>query len=320
MFIENIVWMGLQGLIYIFIAPLVVGCLRYSKARLVGRRGPPLFQTYFDLWKLLLHPPIVPNTASWVFSVAPYLIFGCYIFLGLVVPLIFLPQPPNDLGQLPMADLLLLVYVLGLIKFITGLAGLDAGIAFSGLGSAREMFLQVLIEPALILAVYAMTLNAHSTSLTVVLNFNRSNILEYFPVNLLIILALISIALAEAGRLPFDNPETHLELTMIGKAIHLEYAGRHLAMLEWAEALRMTFFLTLLINFTLPFAMAYSGESILFNLGMLVLYPVKVFFLTEILAFVETLMARLRLGRLSNSSVWSLTFSLFAILLTSFNH
>src|SRR5947209_5968345 len=146
-----------QGLCYIGIAPLVVGTLRRVKDRLQGRAGPRPYQPYLDLWKLFHRQPVIPDTASWVFSTAPYIVFGCYALLGLITPIIFLPPASaidrSFLGW-PLADLLVLVYLLGLARFVMGLAGMDAGAPLGGLGSGREMFIHVLIEPTLIFIVY----------------------------------------------------------------------------------------------------------------------------------------------------------------------
>ncbi|MEI6043436.1 MAG: NADH-quinone oxidoreductase subunit H [Chloroflexota bacterium] len=323
-------WTLFQMLVYIAIAPLLLGRLRWAKARLQGQQGPPLFQPYYDLWKLMQRQPIIPDTASWVFSAVPIIVLACYISLGLVTPFFFLPNPNQNW---PRIDLLVLVYLLVVPHFALGLAGMDAGTPITGLGSAREMFMQLLTEPALILTVYAMTLTTNTTSLTGVLLFNRdkqlkglsdSDLQQAFLVNSLIFMALFLIVLAEAGRLPFDNPGTHLELTMVGKAIELEYAGYHLAMLDLAEALRLTFLLNLLLNFIFPFAMAfetapYAVEDLGPNVWWVLFYPFKLFLMVLLLAGWESFNSRVRLRMVSNYSSWALFFSLVAVLVIVFN-
>jgi formate hydrogenlyase subunit 4 len=300
-----------QGLICILVAPLAIGMLRWAKARLQGRQGPHLIQPYLDLGKLLGKRPVVPETASWVFRAAPYVVFTCYALLGFLVPIVYLPQ-----GSTPSwADLLVLVYLLGLAKFTMALAGMDTGAPLAGLGSSRKMFVQVLVEPTLVVSVYALALRWRTTSLPAIVYHNwqaRPGAVFTDPTLLLAGLALVIIVLAEAGRIPFDNPATHLELTMFGKAIHLEYAGPHLALIEWSEALRLSFFLTLLSNMFAPWLLAANGLNPALNSMLILAYPIKLLALALILGAWEATRAKLRLRAVSGPAASALVFALLS--------
>jgi formate hydrogenlyase subunit 4 len=300
-----------QGLVYLLLAPLVIGMIRRARARLQRRQGPVLLQFYRDLLKLLRKQPVTPESASWVFTAAPVTAFTCYALLGFLGPVFYLPRENASLT----GDLLLLVYLLGLARLAIGLAGLDAGAPFGGLGSSRELFIHVLAEPALILIVCTLALQWQTTDLPLIIWQNRqAGPLEVYanPALLLLLLALALATLAEAGRLPFDNPATHLELTMFGKAIYLEYAGPQLALLEWAEALRLTFFLTLLANLFAPWLLAITGGVPFWNILLILLYPVKLLALALALALWESWQVKTRLRAVVTPALTALVMTLIA--------
>ncbi len=308
-----------QGFLYIVVAPLAVGMLRWTKARLQGRQGPRLIQPYLDLSKLLSKRPVIPEAASWLFSAAPYVVFTSYALLGFLVPVVYLPQG----STLPWADLLLLVYLLGLAKFVMALAGMDTGAPLAGLGSSRKMLVHTLAEPALVVIVYALALRWRTTSLPAIVYHNwRAGPAVVFtdPTLLLAGLALTIIALAETGCLPFDNPATHLELTMFGKAIHLEYAGPHLALIEWGEALRFTFFLTLLSSLFAPWLLAATSLGPALNSLLILAYPVKLLILALILGLWETTQVKLRLRAITGPAASALVFALLSAIVAVVTH
>jgi formate hydrogenlyase subunit 4 len=329
MIFQELLGAFLQVALYVGIAPGVIGVLRWLQARLQGRRGPRPDQIYRDLWKLFHKKPVVPDTASWIFSAAPLVVFSCYVLLGLLIPIVYLaPETISSeitIGVLfgrPWADLLVLIYLLGLARFALGLAGMDAGAPFGDLGSSREMFLHFLAEPTMIFVVFALALKAHTTSLPAILQhfmklIDESGLSEiyYDPALWLIGLALSLVTLAEAGRLPFDNPGAHLELTMIGKAIHLEYAGLHLALLEWAEAMRLTFFLTLMLNLFFPYLLGSPEQSLLRNALLILAYPFKLCLLLIILAVWEMTRAKIRLRAVAGPATLALVFSMLAVVI-----
>lgn len=308
-----------QMLFFIVVSPVILGTLRWIKARLQGRSGPRIYQPYLDLWKLFHKRPVIPYVSSWVFIAAPLIVFACYCFLGLITPIVYLPET-NDLINNPfgppLADLLVIVYILGFTHFALGLAGMDSGSSFGSMGSGREMFINMISEPALILATYALAINTHTTSLPIIMRYcAQINLVEFVnnPSLWLIFLALFTVMLAEAGRIPFDNPSTHLELTMIGKAISLEYSGPFLALLEWAEAMRLTFFLTLIVNLLTPFFLASGSVSPIDLLRAIGLYFLRIVLIMLALVLWELTRAKLRLRALVNPGGMALAFSILAI-------
>ena len=245
----------LQGIGYILLAPLVSGLLAKIRARLQHRPGPGILQVYREIFTNRLEKrPTRPEQASWIFITAPIIIFTCYALLGFLVP-IFYPLfsgAGNNWG-----DMLLVVYLLGFARMIIGLAGMDTGAPLGGIGSSRELFIHVLSEPVLIFTVFALALVGKTTDLLAIFDPARSSLLLGTTNNvtaiaiaaiLVLLLGLALLLMLECGRLPIDYQSSELELTMFGKSVQLEDGGPQLALLEWAEALRLTFFLSLLAN------------------------------------------------------------------------
>jgi formate hydrogenlyase subunit 4 len=289
-------------------APLLVGALRTLKARLVGRRGPRVLQPYSDLVKLLHKEAVVSTTTSWIFRVTPYVLFSTMMVAALIVPLV-LARPVLDF-----AGLVLLVYLFVLGTFFLALAGLDAGSAFGGMGSSREIAVAALAEPTIIMAILALALRAETTNLGgIVERFTRDPLLAANPGHLLAFSALFIVMLAETGRLPVDNPATHLELTMIHEAMVLEYSGHYLALVEWASAMKLFLFMTLLANLFLPWGMPAAATPGSILLGLAVLAG-KLAVLTVGLAAVETTVAKLRLFRVPELMAGSFALALLSVL------
>src|SRR6266545_1503848 len=237
-----------QSLLALLLAPGLVGFIRWVKARLQGRRGAPPWQPYYDLRKLFGKEVIVSKNASWLFRFAPYLIFATTVAVTLLVPLIAAPLPFDAIG-----DLLAVVYLLLLGTFFLALAGLDPGTPFGGMGASREMTVAAIAEPTIALAIFGVALGAGSTNLgRIVIQTLADPAAAIRPGHILAFAALFIVTLAETGRLPIDNPATHLELTMIHEAMILEYSGRYLALIEWAAALKLLIFFALLANLFVP--------------------------------------------------------------------
>jgi formate hydrogenlyase subunit 4 len=289
-------------------APLLVGALRTLKARLVGRRGPRVLQPYADLAKLFRKEAVVSTTTSWIFRITPYVLFSTMVVAALLVPLL-LARPVLDF-----AGLVLLIYLFVLGTFFLALAGLDAGSAFGGMGSSREVAVAALAEPTVMVAILALALRAETTNLGgIVERFARDPLLAANPGHLLAFSALFIVMLAETGRLPVDNPATHLELTMIHEAMVLEYSGHYLALVEWASAMKLFLFMTLLANLFLPWGMPVTAAPVTVLLG-LVLLAVKLGVLTVGLALVETTAAKLRLFRVPELLAGSFALALLSVL------
>jgi formate hydrogenlyase subunit 4 len=281
-----------QAFLILALAPLVTGFIRLLKARIQMRRGPGLLQPYRDLYKLLRKGMVIPDTASWLFSATPYVVFSATLLAALMVPAISADTPVSLFG-----GVLALVYLLGLSRFFLALAGLDTGSSFGGLGSSREMTISSLAEPALMLAIFTVAIGAGSTNIA---EISRAAIGQQWrflaPAQILAFASLFLVLLAETGRIPVDNPATHLELTMIHEAMILEYSGPYLALLEWGAWIKQLLLMSLLINLFWPFGLSASWEpaSVAAAMGWLAL---KLTILCCGVALVETANAKMRLFR-----------------------
>jgi formate hydrogenlyase subunit 4 len=289
-------------------APLLVGLVRTLKARLAGRPGAPPWQPYLDLAKLLAKEAVVSTTTSWVFRLTPYVLAGSMLVGALVVP-VLVSRPALGFA----GNIILLMYLFLLGTFFLALAGLDAGSAFGGMGSSREVAVAALAEPTVILAVLALALRARTVDLgSVVEHLAREPLLVANPGHLLAFAAFFIVMLAETGRLPVDNPATHLELTMIHEAMVLEYSGRYLALVEWAAAMKLTLFLTLLANLFLPWGVPAEPTPAALGLGLVALVG-KLAALAVFLALIETSVAKLRLFRVPELLAGSFALALLSV-------
>lgn len=282
-----------QVIMLLALAPFIVGVIRKVKARLQCRRGAGLFQPYADLAKLFRKQPVRSSTTSWIFTAAPYIVFASTVAAGLLMPVFLSHTPLNFAG-----NIIALVYLLALGTFFLILAGLDAGSAFGGMGSSREAIVATLAEPAMMLSILAIALTAGSTNLSTIVH--QSALLEGVvlapPAHLMALAAMFIVTLAETGRVPVDNPATHLELTMIHEAMLLEYSGRYLALMEWAAGIKLLVFLTLIVNVFAPWGIATSVAPVALATGAVV-YVLKVAGLAVVIGVIESMFAKLRLFR-----------------------
>lgn len=300
-----------QTLVAVGLAPALAGFIRWIKARLQGRRGAPIWQPYLELRKLFGKEAIVSNTASWLFTAAPFVVFGTSVVVASFVPLIAAPPNPFVVG-----DLFAAVYLLLLGTFFLALAGLDTGSPFGGMGASREMTVVALTEPTVALSIVALALTAGSTSFSqIVARTIAEPSTALGPGHLLAFAALFIVTLAETGRLPVDNPSTHLELTMIHEAMVLEYSGPYLALVEWGSAVKLLVFLSLATNLFVPWGIAVS-ESPLALAGGLLALVVKLAVLAAAIAVLETRVAKLRLFRVPELLSASFVLALLAIVST----
>jgi len=285
-----------QTIVLLAVSPFIVGLIRKVKARLQLRRGAGVFQPYLDLAKLFRKQPVVSSTTSWIFTATPYILFASTLAAGLLVPVFVSQTPLNFAG-----NIIALVYLLALGTFFLILAGLDAGSVFGGMGSSREAIVASLTEPAMILSIFAIALTAGSTNLSTIVH--KTALLEGIVTDpsphLMALAALFIVAIAETGRVPVDNPATHLELTMIHEAMILEYSGRYLALVEWAAGLKLLVFLTLIANVFAPWGIATSVEPATLGIG-LVTYLAKVSALALLIGVIESMFAKLRLFRVTD--------------------
>jgi formate hydrogenlyase subunit 4 len=289
-------------------APLLTGTLRMLKARLVGRRGPRPWQPYADLRKLLVKQPVVSTTTSWIFRVTPYVLASTMLVATLLVPLV-VSRPALAFA----GNIILLMYLFMLGTFFLALAGLDAGSAFGGMGSSREVAVAALAEPTVIVAVLALALRAGTIDLAgIVERLGRDPGLALNPGHVLAFAAFFIVMIAETGRLPVDNPSTHLELTMIHEAMVLEYSGRYLALVEWASSMKLTLFLGLLANLFFPWGLPSSTAPLAIATGVVVLV-VKVAILAAAVGLIETSVAKLRLFRVPELLAGSFALAVLSV-------
>ncbi|MDO8563180.1 MAG: NADH-quinone oxidoreductase subunit H [Candidatus Limnocylindria bacterium] len=247
-----------QLALLVTIAPGLSGLIKTLKARVQGRRGPHPFQPYRELWKLLRKDTVVSAHASWVTRAAPLVYAGAIATAALLVPALWIPAPLGGWG-----DALALVGLFALARFALALAGLDQGSAFGGMGSSREVAVAALAEPALLLALFAVALRTGGTDLSATAaTLAALGPAAITPGQLLALAAVAIVIAAETGRVPVDNPDTHLELTMIHEGMLLEYAGRPLGILVWATLLKQTVLFALLIAAFFPWGIAATGAGV----------------------------------------------------------
>lgn len=282
---------ALQTILFIALAPLLAGWLKVCRCYLQNRKAPSLLQPYRDLIKLTNKQPVVAEQASWIFIRAPYIIFSATMLAASVVPLIAVDLPTSA-----SADMIVMVGFFAFARFFLALAGLDIGTAFGGMGSSREMTISSLAEPAMLMAVFTLAMTASTTNLSVAITHVLNEGLILRPSFLFALFALMLVAVAETGRVPIDNPVTHLELTMIHEAMILEYSGRHLALIEWASQLKLMVYGVLIANIFFPWGIAKTFTLETLGYGLLAIL-VKLAVLAVLLALSETLVAKMRLFR-----------------------
>jgi len=296
MILRTITLVVAQTIVLLAVSPFLVGLIRKVKARFQCRRGAGVFQPYADLAKLFRKQPVISTASSWIFTATPYILFSSTLAAGLLVPTFTSQTPLNFAG-----NIIALVYLLALGTFFLILAGLDTGSAFGGMGSSREALVASLAEPAMILSIFAIALTAGSTNLSTIVH--KTALLEGIVTDpsphLMALAALFIVALAETGRVPVDNPSTHLELTMIHEAMVLEYSGRYLALIEWAAGLKLAVFLSLIANVFAPWGIATTLAPIAIGIG-LVVYLLKIAGLAVLIGIIECMFAKLRLFRVTD--------------------
>jgi formate hydrogenlyase subunit 4 len=293
----------------LLLSPFITGFARTCKARLQTRRGPGFFQPYRDLHKLLRKGMVIPDTASWIFAATPYILLVTTLLAGLMIPTVSAQAPLSWVG-----GILAVVYLLALGRFFLALAGLDTGSSFGGLGSSREMTIAAIAEPALMLAVFTVALGAGSTNLSTVAESALGQSWRFLaPSQMLAFAALFIVLIAETGRIPVDNPATHLELTMIHEAMILEYSGPYLALIEWSASIKQLVLMALLVNVFFPFGLSpdWSAPALAASFG---LFVVKLLLLAGVVVLVETTNAKLRLFRVPELLAVAFVLSALALI------
>ncbi len=301
----------IQTVLLLVLAPLVSGVIKNWKARLQNRRGPRVWQPYSDLLKFLRKDMVISEHASWVFGWAPHLVLLTSLLVGLMVPMATAPAPLSLFG-----GALAVIGLLALGRFFLALAGLDPASAFGGMGSSREMTIAAIAEPAMMLAIFTVAITAGSTDLSRIVQAAQSPAWELLnPTQVMACAALFIVLLAETGRIPVDNPATHLELTMIHEAMLLEYSGRYLAFMELGASIKQLVLMTLLVNIFFPFGIATDLSPAALGLGLLA-YGVKLLLLCAAVVVVETTNAKLRLFRVPDLLSAAFVLATLALLST----
>lgn len=280
-------------------APLVNGLIKKAKALTQCRKGPGLIQPYFDIMKFLRRESVVSVNTSWLTLITPYICLGAYLTAGSLIPLW------ESRGAAP-GDLIALAYLFALARFFLALAGLEPGSAFGGMGSSREVMIASLLEPVMVLGLFGLVLATGSTDLKALAGAGTN------PAGMLAFIGLMMVTVAETGRMPVDNPDTHLELTMVHEAMLLEYAGRPLGVLHWAAMIKQMVLLVLLVHLFWP---QPASSPVAVALGLL---AAKVLALGLVLALIESVLAKMRLFRLPELMAVGAAFCLLAVLVNSF--
>jgi formate hydrogenlyase subunit 4 len=297
----------LQAVALLAIAPLLKALIKKMKARLQNRQGPPLLQGYYDLAKLLRKEPVRSETASWIYVAGPRVYFAAALAATTLVPVWTAAAPLESAG-----GILLLVGTLALGRFALATAALDTGSPFGGMGASRDMTIAALAEPALMLGLFTSALAAGSMNLGALVRSLLDHGASYHPSDLLAFAGLLIIVVAETGRIPVDNPATHLELTMIHEAMVLEYAGPDLALVEWTAAVKELLYLTLLVDLFMPLGIATSLAPVAL-LVAIVAWAVKIVALAVVVTLIESTNAKLRLFRVPELVSTSLGLAFLAL-------
>jgi formate hydrogenlyase subunit 4 len=290
--------------ILFLVSPLLLGVIGKTKAVFGGRWGAPFLQPYFDLWKLLRKGMVLSETTTWVFLAGPV--------VGLAVPLLAAMLIP--FGALPAAasfdgDMILFVYLFGLARFFTASAALDTGSSFEGMGAAREVTFSCLAEPTILFGLIVLARLADGFSLQGMLG---PGLLEGWqdsaPSLGLILVCLFVVLLVENSRIPFDDPNTHLELTMIHEVMVLDHSGPAFGLILYGAAMKLFVLGALVVRIALPFTFgSMMVDLLVFLAGMLGL--------AVLIGIVESVMARLKLVRVPQVLVGTTLISAFAVVL-----
>ena len=298
----------LQVVLTIAAAPFLVGMMRLIRARLEGRVGAPIVQPWRDLRKLLGKDRMVSDNTGWVFSITPLVLLASATLVAGIVPFLSTKSALDQVG-----DLFAVVYLLLLGTVFLSLAGLDAGTAFGGMGSSRAMTITAIAEPTVLVAIFALSVSTGSSNLGSIVAATLAHpSTAASPESLLAFAALAVVTIAETGRIPVDNPNTHLELTMIHEAMVLEYSGPDLALIELAAHLRLVVFLGLLSNLFVPWGIATTAQP-LHLLGAAAAVAVKIVVLAAMIAVVEVFMAKVRLFRVHELLAASFVLAFLAV-------
>lgn len=291
-------------LLILFMPPLLLGIIGKTKAVFAGRVGAPYLQPYYDLWKLFRKDMVFSETTSWVFRAGPIVTLAATFLAALIIPL------GNHLPPLSFAgDMILFAYLFALGRFFTTAAALDTGSSFEGMGAAREVTFSCLAEPALFFALIVLARLSGSLSLSTMLTQSFYDMLFTSGAALVLLVGgLFIVLLAENARIPFDDPNTHLELTMIHEVMVLDHSGPAFGYIMYGAAMKLFVLGAFFMHIALPVKTGNSLLDWIFFLASMVLLAVAV-------GTVESVMARLRLVRVPQLLVAACILTAFSMLL-----
>jgi len=292
---------ALHVLLFLLLPPLLQGVINRVKAAFAGRRGPSVLQLYFDLWKLLRKGAVYSTTTTWAFRLGPAASLAALLLAALLLPLGGgLPAPVSFAG-----DVILFAYLLGAARFATVLAALDTGSSFEGMGASREVTFSALAEPALFLSIAALAIARGSLSWTAMLSGQMQVWHLFGPALAMLVGALFLVALAENSRIPFDDPNTHLELTMVHEVMILDHSGPDLAFILYGASLKLFLLGAIVMRLALPLEASIPAHVALFVAGMLVF--------AVVVGIVESTFARLRMNRVPQILIAAGVFAALAV-------
>lgn len=305
----KIIFLVIQIIFLPALSPLGIGIIRKIKAIMQNRRGASIFQPYFDIWKLFHKDEVLPKDSSWVFWYAPYAIFAVTWVLAGIIPTI-----STYVFFTGLSDILVVIYLVALSTFILALAGIDSGSSFGGFGSSREMTLAALAEGGLLFSLFGASLAMGSSNLHSIAEAVASAGIVTFAPLIISFLGFFIVLLSENSRYPFDNPATHLELTMVHEAMILEYSGKRLALIEWASANKLMIFISLGANVFMSWGIA-QNFSIASLIMSLIFFALKAFIMLTAIALLESTVAKLRFFRLPDLLFSSFILGIISIII-----
>lgn len=286
---DFVIYFFINTLFVLLVSPLFIGLIKKVKAYMQGRRGPRLLQIYFNLFKLFKKETVVSLNSSFITVISPYINIIFMLAASLCVPLVFIPEANFGFG-----NVILFLYLMVTAKFFMALGGLDAGSSFGGMGSSREMTISAIFEPVVIIVVSALAFVLNTFNIHQMFTATLGGSVLTNATLILTAAALFIILITETSRIPVDNPETHLELTMVHEAMILESSGPNLALMELSHAVKQTLLMALLINILVPWGLAADLTPLSWLTGILA-FLVKGSILAVIVGVFESITAKSRL-------------------------
>ncbi|NMM65982.1 hydrogenase [Clostridium sp. P21] len=300
----------LQSILLIIVTPLFMGILKKFKAILRGYKGSSIFQVYYDYQKLFSKGRIRSSHSSFITQIGPILSLGASITAVFMIPTFF------SSGETYLGSLFLIIFMMSIVKFLNTLIGLDCASTFGGMGTSRELFLSMLAEPVMFLTIMFLYFENKSFNIFTI-SFNNSSGAFYSIGHILAAISFFILLLTENARLPIDNPETHLELTMIHEAMILDLSGTDLAFVEMASQIKLMIFLTIFINLFMPFGAATTLGAVTI-LKASVIFFIKILVILFGISIIEISMTKSRLFRVPELLSAALAIAIAAISLNYF--